>query len=234
MRLQRIAFSVSDIKPRPRFDTWGIHNLYLDFLGKVEVGQAGYVALCFVPTPAQAGQLKVSGQIADYFVFFDFGEYEQLVSVLKKKKYFLKFIHESMIDVARLQGLDTEPFELAYQKCLAVPDLRVQWYYKRKLFISPDRQHYFGMFHIIDDDFYKVFEVVFDKKKNELGRRLCFRDHVGVFSVGWASWEGNNEVFYYKFKGPDKLFECRVADLLAGKQYDEAVLNLPPSRFFKK
>ncbi len=152
----------------------------------------------------------------------------------EKKLFFLKFMHESMVELVMLQGRDIGPFELAYQKCLALPDLRVQWYYKRKLFISPDRQYYFGLFHIIDDDFFKVFEVVFDKKKNEIARRICFRDHVGVFSVGWASWEGNNEVFYYKFKGPSKLFECKVADVLEGKQYDEAVLSLPPTQFFKR
>ncbi len=43
MLLQRIAFDLSAIKPPRRFNSWSVDDFYLDFLGRVDVGQAGYI-----------------------------------------------------------------------------------------------------------------------------------------------------------------------------------------------
>jgi hypothetical protein len=168
----------------------------------------------------------------DYYFYFDLLEFRDMPNNDEKKKYFIDKLHQLLLILCDKFNWDKLKFENAYKKCLE-NNFSCSWYFKNKLFKSPNRNYYFGLFHLINFDGYKVYEILFDNKKNEIYRRVCFFDYSSTFSISWASWENQNEFFYYKFSNISKMFVIKVSDLIENKEY-----NLPnlmnTSKFFRK
>ena len=122
-----------------------------------------------------------------------------------------------MLRLAHQEGWPTDRFAHAYRACLDA-GLRVAWTFRQRLFRSPDRAHYFSLFHQVDVGQYEVAEVLYDQHKQEIFRRPCFVDDVPLFTVQWAAWEDRTR-FAYRFGGPRRVFTVEIAELLQHQAY---------------
>lgn len=177
----------------------------------------------------QINDIEQFGSIIDFHGVMDLAEFKNWKTRYEQKRYILDSIYQNLKCLFNIQNWDFSNIDTAYQKCLE-QNLENEWYFKNKLFRSPDRSHYIGLLNRYDFEDYQIFEVLYDKNKEEIWRRIIFREEVKTFGIEWASWEGSNEKFYYKFDGPKKIFESDIDDLKKGIE-----LKLPErtSDFFK-
>ena len=134
-----------------------------------------------------------------------------------------------MLRLCKIFSWDTLPFKSAFEKCKE-KSLELNWFFKGKLFRSPDRKFFFGLLHVVDIALFELYQVVYDANKMEMARRLCFKDSVPVFTIAEAAWNQDSESFFYKFKGPAKVFQARVEDILNNVFIS---LDTSTSKFFK-
>lgn len=227
MALNRLDIRVSYTITRQALDhsVQCVSHLYIRCLDKINLPGCNYINVFF--TDDKDEEAKV-----DNYILFDFDRYDSLLNTYDKKLMLLNTLHQALLRQAALYGWPKERFVKAYEECIA-RKLVDDWFFKDKLFLSPNRQHYMGLYNILDLGKHEIYEVLYDKNKTELKRRRCFNDDGWVFTIGWASWEKQSDVFYYKFSGPQKRFACVISELLEGKEY-----NLPEtmntSQFFKK
>ncbi len=199
-------------RPSFQFYTGGIEQLYLLNMGKVRLDLVEIINVYF--TNQEYEIVNNYGSIINVNVPFDFIEFEGKESNFEKKRTILNTLHWGLNKLAMEFGWNASLFQTSYTKCIE-NNLSYSWFFKGKLFRSPDTKFYFGMFHSVDVGEYGIWEILFDKNKKEINRRLCFQDKVGVFFIDYASWEGQNENFFYRFNGPNKKFVACVADLIA-------------------
>ena len=170
--------------------------------------------------------METFGSTMNYYIFFNFHEFYQISEDYLKRKFVLDKIQEAMLNVCKKANYDYTHFESIYKQCIQ-KNIKCSWFFNNQLFRSPNRNFYFGLESTIDFSDYKIYEVLFDGKKNEIARRLCFQDSTSTFIIKWASWQANNEIFYYSFggnaskfqTGPKKIFECKIQDLLENESY---------------
>ncbi len=209
----------------------GVLMLYCNYFTQVDANFS-WVILYLTDIAAEVGNKEEQQSYLSYYFYFNMASYKEMPNDYNKKKFFLDFIQTCLLQLCDLYHWDKQPFEVAYQKCLE-NNLQCDWFFKGKLFQSPNKQHYMGLFHSIDFDGYEVYEVLFDKNKQEITRRKCFYDSGCTFSVTWASWEKGNDIFYYKFSNISKVFEAKVTEL-----FNQIPIDLPnpmnTSKFFKK
>ena len=234
MLLKRTSIYLSEKADRPNFYfyTGGIEDLYFKNIGKVNIDRYNYINIFFSSEKNEEGKVVTDANFLNYYTFFNFYEFEKLSNNFEKKKNLLNTFHQAMLKLCDLYNLNKEPFELSFEICIQ-KKLINEWLFENKLFKSPNHEYYMGLYYVHDLGSFEIYEVLYNKNKQELKRRRCFQNNVPVFSISWASWEGSNETFYYKFNGPAKVFECRIDDLLAGKEYDLSLCS-NPSQFFKK
>lgn len=209
----------------------GITLIYSHYISNKVIASFNYLNI-FITDMIEEDKRICEGNFFDYYCYLDLAAYKAMPDNYDKKKFFLDFFHRTLLKLCDMFDWEKAPFEVAYQKCFE-KNLVCDWFFKRKLFKSPDKQHYFGLYHIIEFEGYEVYEILYDKNKKELARRKCFHDFGGTFSVSWASWEGKNDEFYYRFSVISKTFTAKITDLLEGKQYDLPI-PMNTSKFFKK
>ncbi len=199
-------------------------------LGKVEITSFNYINIFFTDKASKHKSKKIDANFVDYYYFWQENEFlREERSKYSMKKSMLKKITYPLLCLCDEYGWNRKPFKDAYTKCLA-ENLNNEWYFKDKLFRSPNRELFFGLHHIYDTSDFKIYEVLFDKNKKEIARRLCFHDTHMVFYLESASWEGNNDCFFYKFNGPKKIFKSEVDDL---RQERERYIPESTSDYFK-
>ncbi|GGH69512.1 hypothetical protein HNQ91_002827 [Filimonas zeae] len=212
--------------PVKQYYTGGIDELYYMNLGKVNCNGIKIINVYLSDSDSYR---KVLPAILEQDCKFDLLLYDQLKdNPFQWKKEVLMAIHSTLLKLCDEFNWDAKPFEAAYEKCME-QQLELKWFFKNRLFLSPDKQHYIGFYHWVDVGAYKVYEVLYDKKKSEIARRLCFQDEVSVFKVSKVLWEEDSCFFTYQFNGPEKLFKTYVADIIENKPLE---LNKPTSAFF--
>lgn len=228
--LKELSIRVYRDEKRPTFQFYsgGIEQLYLLNLGKVNLGSLRIINVYF--TNQDFGVVNKYDSIIDLNVTFDFFSYEKLASNFLKKQRILEVLHYGLVKLAGQLGWNTDCFKLSFQKCIE-SNLSYNWFFKGRLFRSPDRKYYFGLWHFVDVGEYEIWEVLYDENQKEINRRVCFKDRVCTFFIDYASWEGQNNEFFYRFNGPKKKFVAMVEDLIAGKEID---VTLGSSAFFKE
>lgn len=211
-----------------------VNHLYLRSLGSkgdfsTNDGKVNYINIYLTSIIGENGRIGQVSNFLDYYTYFDFNEFNSINDNEAKRLFILNNLHNAFLEICKLFSWDREQFEAAYQTCI---DKKIIFdgFFRDKLFISPNKSIFMGLYFIEDIGSYDIYEILFDKQKKEIARRKCYHDRGMVFVIGWASWEGNNEMFYYKFKGPTKTFECNINELLEGKQYN---LDMKSSDFFK-
>lgn len=201
-------------RPSFQFYTGGIEQLYLLHIGKVQLNSIEIVNLYF--TNQEYKIVNDYTTILNVNVPFDFFKFEEKESNFEKKHMILDALHWGLNKLAVDFHWSTLAFESSYKKCVE-NNLSYNWFFKGKLFKNAENKFYFGMWHLVDIGEYQIWEILFDKNKKEINRRLCFKDNVCVFFIVYASWEGQNEQFFYRFNGPKKKFVANVKDLVTNK-----------------
>ncbi|NJO01477.1 MAG: hypothetical protein HC880_07125 [Bacteroidia bacterium] len=208
-----------------------VSSMFLNFLGKLKNLDYRQINITITDKKIKDGKTEnLMKGCLDYYKYLDPNYFHTINDSYQKKKAELDIIYHVTLEVSEIYNWNKKLFEDAYNKCLEF-GLECQWYFKNKLFRSPNRKYHFGLFNIDDVDNFSIYEVVFDKNKRELARRLCFQTTGVPFYIEWASWEGQNDLFYYKFNGPKKIFEVKVKDLLEGKS---RLIFENTSEFFKE
>jgi hypothetical protein len=234
MALKRITIRVSDTVKREVLNH-SIHcvtQLYFRLLGKIDLPGCNYINIFLTEDRSEESKVKKFANFWEYYILFDFDKYNDIPNKYDKKLMTLNALHQALLRQTALYGWTEERFAKAYEECIS-RRLINEWFFKDKLFLSPNRKYYIGLYNVHDLGKHEVYEVLYDKNKTELTRRRCFHDDGLVFTIGWASWEKQSDVFYYTFRGPQKRFECVISELLKGKEYDlPEIMNT--SLFFKK
>lgn len=227
--LKQISIRIHDdeIMVTPYFYTGSIEELYYNSLVNTDCKEIQYINIYF--TNLKSSDIKIESKFLDKNIYFDFPYFENLKNNYDKKKYILDILHSAILNLSIQFGWDSVPFEKAYQTCLE-KELLLGWVFKNKLFISPGKNHFFGLLNLVDIGKYEIFGVLFNSKKLEIARHILFEDSTSVFNIDYASWENFNDRFFYKFKGPKKVFEIAIKDIIENKKVN---LNQNTSNFFK-
>lgn len=227
--LKDIVIRVYPVDERPSFYfyTGGIDSLYSESIKKVNTGVFKYINIYF--TSSKEKKCKEYPDLLNVDFYFDFNALEELKDNYSKKEYILVALHNAALVLCDTYKWDNKPFQEAYNYCFS-RNLDYSWFFKNKLFVSPDKKYYFGLYHHVDMKIYEIYEILYDNSKNEIARRLCFKDETPIFSIEKASWGEVGGFFWYKFKGPTKIFNVNVHDILGNIGYD---LNMSSSKFFK-
>ncbi len=130
----------------------------------------------------------------------------------EKKKITLDTIYEVLCHLSEKEKWDINVVMDAYNKCLE-SELKNEWWFKDKLFASPGKHYYAGLYHIYDTGKYDIYIVLFDNKKKELVRHLIYKTDFEVFLIEKISWQSKDTICY-KFIGPEKQFVYTVEQLL--------------------
>ncbi len=234
MALKRITIRVSDTVTRQVLDhsVQCVNHLYFSCLGKLNLPGCTYINIFLTEEKNEDRKTEKFANFWEYYILFDFDKYNSLSTNYEKKLMMLNALHQALLNQANVYGWPQEGFIKAYEECIA-RKLVDDWFSMDKLFSSPNGQYYMGLYNVLDLGKHEIYEVLYDKNKTELKRRLCFHDDGLVFTIGWASWEKQNDVFYYQFRGPQKRFACVISELLGGKEY-ELPETMNTSQFFKK
>ena len=163
------------------------------------------------------GSTERFGSILDYYGQIEIEHFSPQMSDPDKKRLILDAILCNMKALFSSAGWDITRVIQAYDKCVE-ESLENEWFFKRKLFRSPDGMYHFGLLNRFGLERFEILEVLHDANKIELARRPVFIDRVDSFHIDWASWEGSNEEFCYRFDGPKKIFTCSVQELLDGEK----------------
>ncbi len=175
---------------------------------------------------------EITSNFFDGFLYLDeakLAEYERCDTNYSKKEFWLVRVFEYFLSISELFGWEKQTFIDAYNECMAC-NINCGFFFKDKLFTSPNKEYSFGLYYELDINIYNIYEVLYDKKKKEIARRKCYSRSGMIFYISWASWEKCNDKFYYKFNGPSKVFECTINSLLSNEQYD---LDKTDSQYFK-
>lgn len=215
-------------RPSFQFYTGGVEDLYYKNLNKFDTGIVKHINVYF--TYKNDLRLIQDGSFVDVDVYFDFVFFEELTNNFQKKRYILDRLQVACLSLSDKFNWESIVFKKTFDRCIS-ENLKYEWKFKNKLFKSPNRKYYFELYSIVDIASFEIYEVLYDSKKNELFRRICFKDKVPIFLIEDAYWDENSLFFYYKFKGPSKIFIVKVEDLINNIQYN---LTEETSLFFKK
>lgn len=143
---------------------------------------------------------------------FDCTNFEQL-AIKDKEKVLLDTILSALLFCCTQEDWDKQPFNDAYQKCL---DLNMvnEWWFKNKLFLSPNKMHYTGLYNVYNFEGHEIYLVLFNASKIELARQKVFKDRSLSFDLEWLVWKDDNTI-QYKFTPPQKIFAYTIADILS-------------------
>lgn len=207
-----------------------VDELYNRFLKNFVLQDFTYINLFLTDLEEESKKKEISGNCLGYYCLFDFSQFRKLTSNVLKKKMLTGLMHSALLELCSIYDFDSLPLKKSYQKCQEL-EFDNNYYFKNKIFRSPDRKNYVGLNIINDIGKYEIYEVLFDHQKNEKGRRLCFKDDMSVFRIESLKWEDNNLAFSYKFKGPQKIFKSSIEDV--ENRIECNYLNLDTSSFFK-
>jgi hypothetical protein len=176
------------------------------------------------------GKHEVFGNQVDVYKHCEFDKlYNDHLEKYVRKKYLLSLIRDCLLDNTTLLGISTTDINDAYEECLKRKILW-EYFYKNKLFRAPSRKYHFGLLIIHDVDKYEIWEVLFNGKKEEIGRRKSYHDRNDYYFLESASWENDKDAFCYKFDCVEKLFSSSVEDILNGEP-SEVLVNR--DKYFK-
>lgn len=193
-----------------------VEILFMRSLGKVVTRGCSQINIHLTTKQEDADKRQRFASILSYHMLFDFAAVPALDSPFAKKKYILDVLMTALLRLCAAEGWDTQPFRDAYYKCISA-GLVTEWFFKDKLFRSPDRRYHFGMQNISDLGNYQLFQVLFDDKKKELVRRKCYEDSFRAFWLESAWWASDSSRFFYKFSGPKKEFSADIDRMLDGE-----------------
>jgi len=206
-----------------------VSSLYLKQLGKFKNDECTYLKIYFTEKTDDDGRLDKVQNFYHYYKFFDYDKYMQLTDNYSKKALLSEYLNQAIIELCDITKWGKNVFNEAFLKCKEL-EFRNEWLFKNKYFPSPNRDYYVGLYHIHDIDNFSIFEVLLDKNKKEIARRLSFKDNVAVFRIENLYWSPDSESFNYKFKTPSKIFNRSIHELIDGKQLD---LSMNTSGYFK-
>jgi hypothetical protein len=206
-----------------------VGHLYLRRIpGILNTGPIGKINVYLSPEPG----IKVNTpavEVLDCFIYFDMERMKVLMAD-KKKKCLLDIVQQALHFCAGELGWDHDPLLDAYNAVLA-DGLDDTWWWGGKIKASKSRKYAAGIFCRYDLDGYEAWMVLFDGKKNELGRSLIFKDKYLSFDFDFFKWHENESALLYKFRPPQKQFSIPLDDINAGSGLTRYVdINI----FFKK
>lgn len=119
---------------------------------------------------------------------FDFEKFFNLENQ-EKKQMQLEVLHQGMMKIAEKEGWATNPLLDAYNGCLK-KNLDYQFLVNNTLKSSKDRKHKIGFWCSWDLDFFELYWVLFDKKGNEIKRKLLLKNesYRGEY-VNYLNWK---------------------------------------------
>lgn len=175
------------------------------------------------------GRHEIFGNQIDVNKYCDFAKlYDERLEMSVRKEYLLTLIRDSLLANTALLNLSPTDINDAYDECLK-RKVVYEYYYKNKLFRSPSHNYYFGLLTIHDVDKYEIWEILFDRKKQEIVRRKCYNSWTDFYYLESAFWK-EKEIFCYKFDTINKEFCCSVDNIISVKQ-PESYVNR--DRYFK-
>jgi hypothetical protein len=199
-------------------NTGAIENLFLKKIKKsVRTERVAKVNIYLTPEKEfRIGELMAD--VLDCYIYFDVTDYLKLANNKDRKLKLLDTILSALLKCAAVQRWNADVFLDAYNACLK-DGLKNEWWFKDKLFKSPDRQFYVGLYNIFDLDGFILQLVVHDKNKEPIARRVVFKGADPDFPLEWASWEETNDTFYFKFNPPKKIFAVKINDVIQHVPY---------------
>lgn len=93
-------------------------------------------------------------------------------------EHYLSLLHYEArfaLKCAEIKGWKKDPILDAYNDCIK-DRLKNEWWFKNKLFKSPNGEYFVGLYNTYDLDGYVVYIVVHDGDRKELERRVVFKD----------------------------------------------------------
>lgn len=230
MIIKAINIGIIPNETQQRFESVQcVSSLYLKQLGKFENGVCTYLEIYFTEKIEDNGKLERVQNFCHYYKFFSYNDYIKLSDSYSKKALLTKYLNQAILELCDITEWEKDIFIETFARCQEL-DFKNEWFFKNKLFPSPDKQFYVGLYHVYDINKFEIYEVLFDKDKNEIARRVCFKDNIAIFRIDQLYWDKNSEIFNYKFKTPTKVFSTNVHEIIKGES-----LALPSntSSYFK-
>jgi hypothetical protein len=189
-----------------------VSDLFLRCLNDKQITNKFYINIYLLPKITKP-DISISSKIIDLYISFDFDEYKTITSVSHKKEYLTSFILKSLIVISEFMRWSYDSFSEAFNKCKNLNFINEK-YFKNKLYASPNKNYYFGLYMKYDIDKFEIFERLFDSEKKLLCERLCFVDRFKSFDLEWIRWSHDSTQIQYKYHGPSKIFETSIDNML--------------------
>lgn len=187
---------------------WSMASLYLSCLKKYDAGKIKKVVIEIVDKSVDdsiedlVDVLRIQREF-DFKKYFASGKYD-------KKKMLVDVIQDGLMSIAKQRNWDTDPLIDAYRNCLD-KGFEHQWLRKDKLFLSPDRKNYAGVFCKWDTDELEVFALFFNKEKDEIKRTELFRcKSIDAEPMGKMGWDKATNAFYLYSKDEKQKWTAKL------------------------
>lgn len=195
-----------------------VSDLFLRFLNDKNLTRRYAINIYLIPS-AMKPDVSINSGIIDLHIHFDFDVYKSIIANSQKREYLTNFILNGMIIISEFMDWSIDIFTEAFEKC-RLNNYINEFYFNNKLYESPNKTYYFGLFMNYDIDKFQIFEHLFDSNKILICERLCFFDRFKSFSIEKIEWNPESNRVHYKYRGPNKIFEARIDDLLLCRQID--------------
>ncbi len=175
--------------------SYAIEGLYLTCLGRNRMYAGNFwKAIVRLSTEAEV-ELDDMVDVIAINRLFDFPDY-LMKEKQEKKKILLDNLHAGLLDIAYQKGWDIIPLVNAYNCCLA-KDIEHTYWIKNKVFRSPGRQYYAGVYCDYDIDFFTASIIFMDKNKIEISRKeiLKVAESWQIPDFIELGWENTNDTF---------------------------------------
>jgi len=159
--------------------------------------------------------------------YFNFNDFFMLETNTLQRCYLISLIHKVLNIYYINNNLNGSDLKIAYQKIID-SGCNFEWNFKNKYF-KVDNYNYITLTYNSDYKKYKIYEILYDNKKNEKNRRCIFMDYIPLFKIEQVVMNEDG-TFSYKFKGPNKIFKSSVDQIINGHNINDYV---DTSKYFK-
>lgn len=174
--------------------TGAVENLFIKKIKKKVITKNVSKVNIYLTSEKEFTIGETIANVVDCFVFFDLEHYNNLSQNNDKKLMLLDATLFALLKCSEEFDWNKDAFLDAYNECGNV-ELKNEWWFKNKLFKSPDGRFYVGLYNVFDLDGYTVFLFVHDNHKSEISRRIVFKDNDPSFQ--WNGLPGRERMTHF-------------------------------------
>jgi hypothetical protein len=172
---------------------------------------------------------EIITDVLNFNLNFNFDSFNNSDNIFKKGKCLFDTILVTLVECSQIFNWEEDIIIDTYNSCIN-NNLVNQWVFKNKLFKSPNSNFFIQVKSIYDLYDYKIYFILYDNQKNQIGQSLIFRDDFLSFDFDYLRWNEDSKSIIYKFKIPKKVFEFNIENIINNVDYP---IEKSLSNFFK-